>query len=405
MGIGPSSREEAGRLWTSIRAKGLQLDDILESIQSGKLSEDFTANQTIKALKVPTGNHDHILIYSSREKLSILVRGGKADHCSVPRDLLNTLGEQSFAVVPIYSQEKSLGVIIVDNFVTDAQISKQDIQGLEILASQAAIAIEHCHLYSAMATKITELELVTQELDKNKDLLISAERASAIGHISAQLLHSIRNPLTSIGGTSRLLAKKIKDEYLITFLNIITKETDKIENTLEDLFSYVEGEKISLAPLPIFSILRSSIMFFYAAMKKQKIHYHLDFVAPGPSLALDERKMRQVFLHLVRNSIEAMPKGGTLNIKARENTNSITISITDSGPGIPADALPRIQAPFFTTKTYGNGMGLALAAQIIKAHHGEFTLMAAPQGGNIATIILPKKKEKVSNPSSHSTEM
>lgn len=390
MGIGPSSREEAGPLWTSIRENGLHLDDILGSIQSNQLSEDLATNQTIKKLTVPTSSHDHVLIHSSRKKVPILVQDGKAINCSVPNELLDTLGELSFAVVPLYSAEKSLGVIIVDNFVTNAQITEQDIQGLEIFASQASIAIEHSHLYAAMATKITELEHITQELEKSKDLLISAERASAIGHMSSQLLHSIRNPLTSIGSTSRLLTRKVQDDYLVKFLDIITKETDKIETTLEDLFSYTEDDDVSIEPHLLFSILRKSVMLFYAEMKRQKIEYSLDFVSPGPPVAVDERKIRQVFLHLIRNSVEAMPKGGKLEIQAREQSDSITIAITDSGPGIAPEAMSQVLTPFYTTKTYGNGMGLALAAQIIQTHHGIFKLDTTPQGGNRAIITLPK---------------
>ncbi len=389
MGIGPSSKEKAGHLWASIKAEGLHLDDILESIQSNDISEDFSVNQTIKALKVPAGDRNHVLIHSCREKLSIRVNEGRADDFSVPNELLSTLGELSFAVVPLYSPGKPLGVIIVDNFVTNAEITEQDIQGLEILASQASIAIEHSHLYSAMASKITELELITQELDKSKDLLINSEREAAIGHMSSQLLHSIRNPLTSIGSTSRLLAKKTKDKYLVSFLEVISRETDKIENTLEDLFTYVETDEVTLTLQPIFKVLRKSVMLFYAAMKRQSITYNLHLASPGPFIAIDERKIRQVFLHLIRNSVEAMPKGGTLHIQAQEDHGSVTISVTDSGPGIPADALPHVQAPFFTTKTYGNGMGLAIAAQIIEAHHGNFELATNPKGGNIATIILP----------------
>ena len=108
-------------------------------------------------------------------------------------------------------------------------ISIEDINGLEIFAGQASLAIEHSQLYADMAEKIAALELVTQELEKSKDLLVEAERATAIGQMSAQLLHAIRNPLTSIGGTSRLLVKKTNDPYISNFLNIITQESSKIE--------------------------------------------------------------------------------------------------------------------------------------------------------------------------------
>ena len=200
--------------------------------------------------------------------------------------------------------------MIVDNFVTGAPITEEDINGLEIFASQASLAIEHSHLYAEMAEKIAALEQVTQELEKSQSLLVEAERTAAIGQMSAQLLHAIRNPLTSIGGTSRLLVKKTTDPYISNFLNIITQESAKIEMILEDLFSFVEDTQLKLGVHPLYSLIRKTVMIFYITMKNQNIEYSLSLEGTGPSLTIDENKIRQVFLHLIRNSMEAMPDGG-----------------------------------------------------------------------------------------------
>lgn len=390
LALGPSSREEAGRVWSSIKEKGLQLDDILEDIQEKSINEDVAVNMIIKTLRVSPEDHDHVLIHASRTNESIHVKNGQADRCKVPEDLIQTLGESSFVVVPLYAPGKALGVMIVDNFITGAPITDEDISGLKIFASQASLAIEHSRLYEAMAEKIAALEIVTQELEKSKDLLIEAERTAAIGHMSAQLLHAIRNPLTSIGGTSRLLAKKVTDQYVSTFLNIITQEANKIETILEDLFSFVEEKDFTFEYRPIYSIIRKSMMIFYMAMKQKKIEYTLDLDGAGPSLLVDENKIRQVFLHLCRNSIEAMQNGGSLHITAKEDDAMVMIMVIDSGPGIPAEALPHVKDPFFTTKTYGNGLGLALVEQIVQGHGGHFTIQDGAAGGTVATVSLPK---------------
>ncbi len=386
LAIGPPSREEAGRVWTSIKEKGLQLEDILDKSSD----DDVAVNQVIRTLKVSPEDHDHVLIYASRTKESIHVQNGRAEKCRVPEELLRTLGEWSFVVVPLYSPSTSLGVMIVDNFVTGTPITKEDIYGLEIFASQASLAIEHSRLYETMAEKIAALETVTHELEKSKDLLIEAERTAAIGHMSAQLLHAIRNPLTSIGGTSRLLAKKVKDQYVTNFLNIITQEANKIEIILEDLFSFVADQDLTLEPIPIFSLVRKTVMVFYMAMKQHNIEYILALDGPDPSIPMDENKIRQVFIHLIRNSIEAMPGGGSLKVTAKADDAFITICVADSGAGIPRETLPHVKDPFFTTKTYGNGLGLALVEQIVQGHHGRFTIQDGPKGGTLATVSLPK---------------
>ena len=280
--------------------------------------------------------------------------------------------------------------MIVDNFVTGATITEGDINGLEIFASQASLAIEHSHLYAEMAEKIAALELVTQELDKSQSLLVEAERIAAIGQMSAQLLHAIRNPLTSIGGTSRLLVKKINDPNISSFLNIITQESSKIEMILEDLFNFVEDTKLTMGLHPLFSLIRKTLMIFYITMKKQNIEYTLALDGPGPSLSIDENRIRLVFLHLIRNSLEAMPDGGTLRIEAQEDAQFITIRLSDTGPGIPPETLPHVKDAFFTTKIYGNGLGLALVEQIVQAHGGTFSIHDGPTGGTLATVRLPK---------------
>lgn len=390
LAIGPASPEHAGQVWSSIKEKGLQLDDILSTIRGNQITEDVEVNRIIKTLRLPADNVDHVLLQASRTKKSILVRNGSAEGCSVPEDLIRILGVSSFVVVPLYSPSKALGVIIVDNFVTGTPITAEDINGLEIFASQASLAIEHSHLYSEMAEKIAELELVTQELEKSKDLLVEAERATAIGQMSAQLLHAIRNPLTSIGGTSRLLVKKIQDPYISNFLNIITQESSKIEIILEDLFNFVEDTELILEPQHLFPLIRKSVMIFYTTMKNSNIEYVLSLEGPGPLLLIDENKIRQVFLHLIRNSLEAMPEGGLLHIKAKEDDQFVTISLIDSGQGIPTENLPHVKDPFFTTKTYGNGIGLALVEQTVHAHGGKFAIFDAPGGGTQATVTLPK---------------
>ncbi|MCP4339743.1 MAG: response regulator [Desulfobulbaceae bacterium] len=390
LAIGPASREHAGQVWHSIKEKGLQLDDILSTISSRNGDEDAEVNRIIQTLRISTAEYDHVLLQASRLKKSIFVQNGKAEDCRIPQDLIRTLGESTFVVVPLYSPDKALGVMIVDNFVTGTPIATEDINGLEIFASHASLAIEHSHLYAEMAEKISALELVTQELEKSKDLLVEAERATAIGQMSAQLLHAIRNPLTSIGGTSRLLVKKTNDPYISNFLNIITQESSKIETILEDLFSLVEDTKLILGQHPLFSLIRKSVMLFYTTMKNSNIDYKLSLEGSGPILTIDEHKIRQVFLHLIRNSLEAMPKGGLLQVEATEDEQFVTVALTDSGSGIPAESLAHVKDPFFTTKIYGNGIGLALVEQIVLAHGGIFSINAASIGGTVARVRLPK---------------
>ncbi|MEN8198786.1 MAG: response regulator [Thermodesulfobacteriota bacterium] len=390
MGIGPPCRADAGRLWDEIKQKDLHLTDILDRVKTSDINENGELNAIVQNLQIPADDEQHILIQACNSRNSIHVRDGQAENRTVSSQLLDTLQEGNFIVTPLLSPEKSLGVIIADNFVTGNPISEDDISSLEIFASQASLAIEHSHLYEDMLHKIEELEDVTRELEKNKDLLIDAEKYSALGHMSAQLVHAIRNPVTSIGGIARLLAKKTEDEKRLKFLDMMITESGRIEATLDDLFHFVGEEAPEKSIQPLRPLIRKNIMLFYGTMKRQGVRYELDLPSPGPELLLDAKLIRQMLLHLIRNGIEAMPNGGTLTVSYQEEEQEVLITIADSGSGIGGENMTRVADPFFTTKTYGTGMGLTLVEKIVAEHQGNFSLAHGEGGGMMAKIVLPK---------------
>lgn len=388
--IGTSSRVKAGEIWESIKRQGIQLEDILSSGLGDDNSTDVITNAIIQKISAPLDESGNVLICALKKRKTVHVQNGTTEECTVPQSLLDDLQFQNFLVVPLFSPSRSFGVIIVDNFITQVPISPADINDLEIFASHASLAIEHSYLYEDMAQKINELEQVTRELEQNKDLLLQAERSITINSISSQLLHALRNPITSIGGTARLLTRKAQDSYTADFLKIITSETDRIEQTLEDLFSYSDDKEIDQQPYHLYPIIRETTFIFYSQFKQQNIDYKLCFEGNGPTLLLNENKIRQVFSHLIRNSTEAMTDGGSLVIEAFEEHQGFTVIISDTGPGIPQEQLHKAIEPFYTTKPYGNGMGLALVQQIITSHKGSFTLENCSPTGLKVKISLPK---------------
>lgn len=389
IGIGPPSKEDAGRVWNELKEKGLYLTDILQNVKTSSLDDDSGLNKTVRELNIAAVDKEHILIQASEKRQSILVTNGQAYGQEISHDLLHHLQENDFIITPLSSPNKSLGVIIADNCITQRPILEEDINYLEIFASQASLAIEHSHLYQDMLDKIQALEEVTAELDKNKDLLVEAERFSALGHMSAQLAHSIRNPITSIGGIARLLEKRSTDEKTSKFLNMMIMESSRIETILNDLFNFVGDEEPEKEAQPLYPLIQKSIMLFYGDMKKQSILYRLNLPAPDPILSLDAKRIQQMLLHLIRNAIESMDAGGLLTVSCEKDTEHISVYIEDSGSGIADTNLKRASDPFYTTKTYGTGMGLTLVEKIVADHYGTFSLRRSESGGMIASIALP----------------
>lgn len=393
LAIGPATPEEAGNVWESIHNKGLGLQELIDSYPDSSNSRDISVNRLIQQISIPSTARDHVLMKVIASRKSKLVNSDENIEETNFSGLEELLKNNTLAIIPLYSPRKSIGVLIADNFITKYPITEEDVQSLEIFANQASLAIEHCHLYDEMSRKISELKSVTEELERSKDFMVSSEKFSAVGYISAQLVHSIRNPITTIGGVARLLHKKITDEKLFKFLDILSTETEKIEGIIQDIFTYVEHDSLQLNRQPLYPVLNTTIKLFYTTMQANGIVYHSDLQNPDPSPVFDSTKIRQVLYHLIKNAIESMAGGGILTLKCIHDERKITISISDTGFGISDSNLGRVTDPFFTTKTYGTGMGLTLVRSIVEKHQGTLQLQHAEPSGLSAIITLPFDRE------------
>ena len=404
LAIGPDCREKAGEVWEEMHSKDYKLLDIIKDARRHCKSEERAVNQIVRKLRIPTEETDNILIKATKERRIITVsrengsiptpferRGEKRDESPplpVPHQLIEILEEDSFVVVPLFSPRRAFGVIIADNYVTQLPIRNEYIRALELFASQASLAIEQSHLYMDMQKQILQLEALNHEIDQNKDLLVKAERYSALGQMAAQMVHVLRNPITSIGGVSRILAKKIEDPEYERYLNVMVKETDRMESTLQDLFDFVTQAEFHKELAPLYPVIRKTLLLMQSQITKQGIETILDLPEPDPLMEMDVRQMRQMILHLVKNSVEAMPEGGTLSIVATKTDQGVSVTIKDTGIGISAGNIAAAKDPFFTTKTYGTGMGLTMVERIVKGHGGSFVLHPLADGVEVQ-LLLP----------------
>ncbi len=387
--IGPSSIEEAGAVWKDLKQKRLGLHELLTKIPSQRAIYDNELSRITKTIAVPASEEDSLLIRSSLSKKSIYVSETHPMVDSLPHQLVHRLQLNDFLIVPLFSPGKSLGVIIADNFVTKKRISNDDIIALEIFANHASLAIEHNQLYKDMAEKIYELEQVTEELEKNKNMLLEAERYATIGQFSAQLVHAIRNPVTSIGGSARHLLKKTVDKNLQNYLDVIAKESAKIEEAVNNLFAYAENIALEKQPTSLSNLLKDSLLSFLPALKKKHITVN-EAISPAVTLTIDKKTIRQVFLHILRNSLEAMEEHGTLTVILQEFSENIMVEITDTGDGIKAKDRNLVNDSFYTTTTYGSSLGLSLVKQILDLHGASLSIEQNKSSGTTVSVFFIK---------------
>lgn len=388
LAIGPGCREEAHRVWGELQQKHLDFFGIVNDAKLCRVgNEDMGLNRLIRNLQIPAHDQDHILIRAALERRSIKVAGGKANGFDV-RNMVELLGNGDFVVVPLYSPQHALGVIIADNFITHQEISASHISALELFSSQASLVIEHTHLYMEQQKTIGKLEDLNYELDKNKDLLVEAERFSALGQMAAQMLHTLRNPITSIGGIARIIAKKAKDEGLAHYAEVVAKESSRLETTLVDLFEFAETAEFKPESTPLYPLLQKVLLLMEAETSKRHIVMELVFPDPELMVEVDPGQIRKMLVHLLKNAIEASNDGGRLIVEIVKAGDWLKVTISDSGKGIDEEQIRRAKEPFYTTKNFGTGMGLAMVDRIVKAHQGQFVI-ARKASGTEVIVTLP----------------
>ena len=388
LAIGPGCREEAEKIWGELQQKDLDFFDIVDELKACHAQGASTEiTEQIRSLEIPLAQTDNILIRSLLNRTSVKVEGGhyRGDHVG---PMVEFMGHENFIVVPLYSPGRPLGVIIADNFITGRPISDGHVSALELFSSQASLAIEHSKLYMDMEATISKLESVNYELAKNKDMLIEAERFSALGHMAAQMVHNIRNPITAIGGVSRLLAKRVEGHGVERFTDVLIKETSRLESILTDLFDFVSNADVHRSRSAMEPLIRKALLLVQNDIARQGITVEFRCEDPAVELDIDPEMIRKMFVHLLKNAVEAMPDGGTLSIAMGNENGWLAVAVTNTGKAIDAEHISRALEPFFTTKVYGTGMGLTMVNRIVEAHNGSFTIEKV-ENGTRAVVKLP----------------
>ncbi len=387
--IGPSDGQEAQKIWGEILGKNLTLKEILKSYTNKSGRIDAHVNSIIRDIRIPVNAEDHILARVVRECRAMNIHDAYTSSL-VPNELLSIMGCNAFALIPLVAEDNALGVLWADNAITRNAIEDRDIDRLHAFALNASLAIEKSNLYKNIQQKVNELALANTELQQNRDRLIRSEKLAAVGEMSATVAHGIRNPLVSIGGFARrMLKKEDGDTTNRKYLQIIVDEIDRLETILSELLDFVRPRKLRIKQVSIIDIIKSTLDVFSLEFDGRNISVERDFDAGLPVLEVDPDQFKRVLHNLFNNAMEAMPEGGMLRVSAQREEEWIRLSIADTGEGIADDDMEKVFHPFFTSKSTGSGLGLAVCNQIISIHGGHIKLKRQLPHGMILDVFLP----------------
>lgn len=324
--------------------------------------------------------------WTVRNKQSVLVDNAQEDERFYRDiDMMTGVTTRSLMAVPLISKDNVIGVIEVINKIGGV-FDAHDVELIEALASSAAVAIDNARLYRRLLDQI-------QMLQDTQAQLIHSEKMAALGRLVASISHEINNPLQSIQGCLTLADEEldgdIRPEKLTRYLHVAEDEIERIAAIVRRVRDFYRPSDHEQMLTDLHKTLESVLELSGKQLQHSQVTVERLWAPHLPEITANADHLKQVFLNLVLNAIDAMPEGGTLTIRTALSYDTVAIEFSDTGIGMSEETQARLFEPFFTTKSHGSGLGLSISYGIIEAHNGQITATSALGQGTTFSIILP----------------
>lgn len=265
--------------------------------------------------------------------------------------------------------------------------------GQSIEAEMSSIRIHH---YTGKTVTVSVIRDITDR-KQAEELMVRSEKLSIVGQLAAGLAHEIRNPLTSLKGFTQLLKSRSKDDTF--YFDTMLTELERINLIVNDFMTLAKPQLSHFG----YGNVNSMLDHVISILNHQAILMNVSLISKAsktlPDIYCDENQLKQVFINLIKNAIEAMPRGGNVVITAEQtNPEHICIRIKDQGEGIPDQIVGKLGEPFLTTKENGTGLGLMISYRIIEHHRGSMTIKSGESKGTTIELLLPINGERSKRP-------
>jgi signal transduction histidine kinase/CheY-like chemotaxis protein len=361
-------------------------EDIIQTMTNGLVVVDETAQVTVFNKAAAT-----LLGYGAKEVLGKSLRDAIPGVCALSDVIEATLHHISEAPAA-YSpgnggmgQTSSIPSSIIRGSLDEVNVRHRDGNLVPLAVSASPL----CNSDGKVAGVVCLFEDLSQAktLEAERRRL---DRLAALGEMSAVVAHEIRNPIAGIAAGVEYLGKSIPESSPHKEdMAMILGEIERVNRILEDILSVARPFQLKCSSQSLPDIIEEVLHRCQPSIENKSIHVMLRYAPSLPQVQADRERMEQALTNLVLNAVEAMPDAGTLSIHLRTRGHWLTMTISDTGPGIPPEAQRRIFEPFFTTKTRGTGLGLAIARRVIEEHGGAIDVSSEPDKGTTFAIQLP----------------
>jgi len=303
---------------------------------------------------------------------------------------INTISQLNAEVIfPLTVMNRISGMVFLGKKNNGLPFTQEDVNMLSLLFNQAAFAIEHAMLYEQQTERIKKM--------------YRTDRLATLGELAAGAAHEIRNPLTSISSSVQYLSKDFADNpEKSEMIGEILTEIERINKILQGLLSFSRPVALNKTDVNLEQLINQTLLLTKTSVEKLRIDVQFEYFAENTTIQGDAEQLKQVFLNIILNAIEAMkdnkPDRPRTLIIGMENGASIDflsrhliVTFDDSGKGIEEKDVEKVFNPFFTTKEEGTGLGLAICYGIINRHQGEIGVISVLNKGTTIQVKLPQR--------------
>lgn len=281
------------------------------------------------------------------------------------------------------TRERFRGVFFAGRDPQDPEFREGDLDMLQILARQAAAALENARLYDDERSYVRKIE-------ESQKALLQAEKMAAAGRLSASIAHEVNNPLQSVQNCLHLAGREdLPVEKRSEYFEMARSELERLSVTVQRMLDFYRPGATKPERLQLDELLEHIISLTHKQMIEHGIKVEKQIPPDLPRVMGVGSQIQQVFINLILNSYDAMPKGGNLCITGRTAAGGVEMLFQDDGPGIPGADQTRVFDPFFSTKEGGTGLGLTVSYNIITAHGGTLELLSDHGTGACFRVFLP----------------
>jgi PAS domain S-box-containing protein len=364
--------DEYGRVSTKIERLGRQMRDVKEVFSALKENLDQMMANLQDGVMLFTSDSNAVLVSASAERFIGKPRG-------------EMLGRQP---AEIFSRESVLGRTILDAFVSREPVAQdeiEDAQGRHIQISLDFIE-EHGERIGALLT-LRDAESV----HRIEDEIELSRRLSAIGRLTSGVAHEVKNPINAIVVHLEVLRQKMKETDPDTrrHVDVISSEIQRLDRVVQTLVDFTRPVELRLSDMDLRKVVEDVVILASPAAEKHNVLIEREAAPDALPVRIDVDLVKQAVLNIVLNGLQAMPNGGTLRLTVKREGDGALISVRDQGAGIPDNIRDKIFNLYFTTKSGGSGIGLAMAYRVVQLHHGSVEFSTIIDHGTTFHLRFP----------------